>query len=576
MRPNEQPTVPNAVPDAASSTRLAHGAAAEEGTRTNSFRLEDTPAHVPAHISRFEIRRRLGSGGFGCVYLAYDPTLHREIALKVPRDPSRWAEDQTQTFLHEARIAAQLKHPSVIAIYDAGVCDTNGVFIAMEYVEGESLAERLKRGKLSVPEAVRVLGQIADAMHHGHKLGLVHRDLKPSNVLLDRSGNVKVCDFGLALHEDAQHSHRGEVSGTRAYMSPEQITGNCHLLDGRSDVWSLGVMLYECLSGRRPFRGDDWEQTREEILTRDPRPLRQVDDSIPEALDDLCRRCFRRDVADRLPTALDFRQALAGLGREKVAAKRRISPAVAGTVLLCAALAAGIGVYFSGKPQPGLREDNVSPPPVTPRSSPPDRTPRDLLAQAPRPVVFEAADPQSVFTYADASRRLTIGSLYWSAFTCGEHPREMRLNVSITHSAEPAIAGVFWGLHPEAVPGGVSQQTCLGVVVEPARDAALPATARFYRLGIANGISGSLTIASTHGIDKASVPIDWKAPVDLELHVNAGKLVGLTVQGTVLDLSAPATMEWEAYSKGDCGLLASQSVHHVVFTQAVLQPLTKE
>jgi hypothetical protein len=335
-------------------------------------------------------------------------------------------------------------------------------------------------------------------------------------------------------------------------------------------------MLYECLSGRRPFRGDDWEQTREEILTRDPRPLRQLDDSLPAALDDLCRRCFRRNVADRLPTALDFREALAGLEREKEPAKRRIGPAVAGAVLLCAVLAAGIGMYFSGKPQPGLREDHGSPPPVTLPSSPPDRMPRDLLAQAPRPVVFEAADPQSVFTYAAASRRLTIGSLYWSAFACGEHPREMRLTVAIAHGAEPAIAGVFWGLHPEALPGGVSQQTCLGVVVEPARDAALPATARFYRLVIASGISGSPTIASTHGIGNANVAIDWKAPVDLKLHVNAGKLVRLTVQGTALDLPAPVTVEWEAYSEGECGLLASQSVHHVVFTQAVLQPLTKE
>src|SRR6187455_2335122 len=133
---------------------------------------------VPEHISRFIIRKRLGGGGFGSVYLAYDPVLDREIALKVPRGKGLWADEQTQTFLSEARIAVRLKHPNVIAVHDAGEDAESGVFIAMEYVEGEPLAQRLKRGKLSIADTLRICGQIAEAMHVGHKLGLIHRDLK--------------------------------------------------------------------------------------------------------------------------------------------------------------------------------------------------------------------------------------------------------------------------------------------------------------------------------------------------------------------------------------------------------------
>jgi hypothetical protein len=578
MQPNEPAGPDTVVNPEIVRTGSTNADAADQPTLINACPPETAAGPVPTQILRFRILRPLGSGGFGCVYLAYDPTLDREIALKVPRESAGWADDQTQKFLEEARIAARLKHPHVIAIYDAGRTEDGGVFIAMENVAGESLAERLKRGKLSVPETVRILGQVADAMRHAHKLNLLHRDLKPSNILLDHSGNAKVCDFGLALHEDAQHDHRGEISGTLAYMSPEQIDGNSHLLDGRSDIWSLGVILYECLSGRRPFRGGDWQQTREEILTRDPKPLRQLDDSIPEALDDLCRKCFRRNVPDRLPTAQDFRQALTGTERENGPAKRRLTLAAMGAVLFCAALAAGGGWYFFGNPQPAAEHGDGAGDgrPATPATGPADRTTRDLLAQEPRPVVFEASDPQSVVTYSGPFRRLTVGSLYWAAFACGEQLRDMRLNVSTTHGPEPATAGVFWGLHPEVQSGGVAQQSCVGVVVEPAEDSSQPATVRFYRLVIANSHSGSPAIESTHEIANAPVAVRWKAPVDLQLHVTAGKLVALTVQGTALDLPPRFNADWAAYSEGECGLLAAQSVHHVVFTQAVLQPLLKE
>lgn len=315
---------------------------------------------LPPQVGRFQIRKKLGQGGYGSVYLAYDPTLEREIALKLPRQRNVWSPLQTQAFLKEARIAARLKHPHVTTIYDAGVCDEHGIFIAMEYVAGETLAQRLRRGKLSVAETVRLCEQVAEAIHQGHKLGLVHRDLKPANILLDDAGNAKVCDFGLALEENAHRSERGDVSGTWPYMSPEQIEGKTGQLDGRSDLWSLGVILYECLAGRRPFPGETFEQIRQEVLARDPKPLRQLDDAIPPALDELCRKCLQRDLSQRIRTAHDVSQTLAAI--ESPPARRwPMLLVVAGLMLLIGTAAGIIGFNGGFSNRPEVEDDAVTP-----------------------------------------------------------------------------------------------------------------------------------------------------------------------------------------------------------------------
>ncbi len=260
---------------------------------------------APNVIDRYVVHSLIGQGGFGQVFLAFDPQLQRQLAIKIPRLTRHWNISYTDAFLREARLAAQLAHPNVVAIHNVGEVEECGFYIAMEYIDGESLQRRLQRGRLTLAETESVIAGIAAAMQYAHKRGVIHRDLKPANVLIDKAGHVKVTDFGLAVTEELQSQHQGEVSGTPAYMSPEQVRGDVHQLDGRSDLWSVGVIVYECLTGRRPFQGDDWPAIREEILSRAPKPPRQIDDSIPPAVEAICLACLEKDPQRRPTTAMD-------------------------------------------------------------------------------------------------------------------------------------------------------------------------------------------------------------------------------------------------------------------------------
>ncbi|MEQ9411097.1 MAG: bifunctional serine/threonine-protein kinase/formylglycine-generating enzyme family protein [Fuerstiella sp.] len=271
-------------------------------------------APLPKQIDRYQIRGVLGTGGFGCVYKGFDADLKREVALKVPWPQNEWSEQHEAAFLEEAEKAAQLRHQNVVTIYDVRRCADHGVYIVMEYVAGESLAHHLKRLEgqpMDVAMTVRVVSQVASAMHAAHQRGLVHRDLKPSNILLDGQGNAHVADFGLALLEERQAAERGIVSGTVPYMSPEQVSGKSQFLDGRSDIWSLGVVLYRCLSGRLPFAsGRSFEVIREEIIHREPKPPRQINDQIPWRLEEICLKCLSKAVSERYRTAKDVEDEL--------------------------------------------------------------------------------------------------------------------------------------------------------------------------------------------------------------------------------------------------------------------------
>lgn len=199
----------------------------------------------------------------------------------------------------------RLKHPLIVAIYDAAELEDGTVYLVMQYVAGQSLRQLLDHGAVPPEQACCILAEVAGAIDAVHCAGVIHRDLKPSNILLDELGQPHVCDFGLALEESQQRERRGEFAGTLSYMAPEQLRGESHQLDGRADIWAGGVILYEMLTGRQPFLGCDRQDLTDEILTRDPRPPRQMNSHIPRSVERVCLRRLEKRPAHRYPTAAD-------------------------------------------------------------------------------------------------------------------------------------------------------------------------------------------------------------------------------------------------------------------------------
>jgi serine/threonine protein kinase/formylglycine-generating enzyme required for sulfatase activity len=272
-----------------------------------------TQAHLPdagpQKIGRYAVLGHLGDGGFARVYLGRDEELNRMVAIKVPRRETFSSSRQLELFLNDARMTAMLRHPAIVAIYDIGRRPDGSVYIVLEYVEGREFSEAVESGEHSRERLIAILVRVAEAVHHAHKRGIVHRDLKPSNILIDSEGNPRVADFGLAVHEDSQRIQTGEVAGTIPYMAPEQVRGETHRQDGRTDIWAIGVMLYTILTGRRPFSGDR-DELLDEICHRDPKPPRQINDAIPKELERIALKCLSKRMVDRYTSALDLAEDL--------------------------------------------------------------------------------------------------------------------------------------------------------------------------------------------------------------------------------------------------------------------------
>ena len=261
-------------------------------------------------ISHFELREVLGSGGMGVVYRADDTRLHRVVALKFLLPHYNLDISAKARFLREAHAAAALDHPNLCTIHEVGTSDEGWLFLAMTLYQGETLRARLSRdGPMGVRESLEIARQIAEGLQAAHSAGIVHRDLKPGNVMLLPDGTVRILDFGLAKARDQSLSDAGVRFGTVSYMAPEQVRGEN--VDGRADLWALGIVLYEMLTGRKPFRGDEEVAIAHAILHNEPELLSPHRDRLSVALEELVRRLVQKDPARRHDGAAELLRELA-------------------------------------------------------------------------------------------------------------------------------------------------------------------------------------------------------------------------------------------------------------------------
>lgn len=283
--------------------------------RRNEEKKDETvieESQKPKKIGKYEIIREIGKGAMGVVYEGYDPLIKRKVAIKTARKDlsvsASIADEIFIRFTREAIMAGQIQHPNVVTIYDMG--DERGLaYIVMEYIEGEDLKSLISKKKIwSLEEILEIANATCSALNETHKHGIVHRDIKPSNILLTKDGNIKLTDFGVARLPDSTLTQEGTLIGTPHYMSPEQFTGG--KVDGRSDQFSLAVVLYELLTGEKPFVGDTLNVIMHKVLRTQPLPPSDLNIRVSKELDNVIMKAMSKNPEDRFPDMDAFAKAL--------------------------------------------------------------------------------------------------------------------------------------------------------------------------------------------------------------------------------------------------------------------------
>lgn len=341
---------------------VSYDALADSNHDSSNGPFASPVSELPTSIGRYQIRGLLGKGGFGAVYRGFDAQLDRPVAIKVPLLKNA-DSDFEKRFLVEARQLAKLAHPGIVTVFDVSA-DKGLCYIVSDFLDGLNLKQWLTKNKSNWIESALIVANIADALAHAHAMSTVHRDIKPDNILMvDRSEGLRpvLVDFGLAISEDAASAdERGQIMGTPNYMAPEQARGRGHRIDGRTDIYSLGVVFYRMLCGRLPFRSANLTDLLDQILEDEPQPPRQLVHSIPGEIEKACLKAMAKQVTKRYTTAADFAADL----RQAVA---RHQPSGAMSTIGLAAPAAGV----SEPTTPSVSTANPTPPSAIQVSDPP-------------------------------------------------------------------------------------------------------------------------------------------------------------------------------------------------------------
>ncbi len=314
-------------------------------------------------ISHYKILEKLGEGGMGVVYKAEDTKLDRTVALKFISSQSLKSEEERARFIQEAKAAAAINHNNITTIYEINEV-ADDTFISMEYIMGKSLKHKIESGPLQIDEALKIVIQIAEGLQEAHEKGIVHRDIKSANIMITEKGQVKIMDFGLAkLKGKSKLTKVGTTVGTAAYMSPEQSMGK--KVDHRTDIWSLGVVFYEMVTGKLPFMGEYEQAIVYSILNEDPEPVTAIRTGIPQELERIINKALIKDPSDRYQHADDMMVDLRKLKKdskpEVTISKKKTSPEITlkasrktlilGSIFLAVIIIIAGYFIFKGKPE---------------------------------------------------------------------------------------------------------------------------------------------------------------------------------------------------------------------------------
>lgn len=370
--PSSNPEEPGSATGSHTAQRQSNfGSADTRSTLGGHSAATTTPARLPDSVPGYEILGELGRGGMGVVYKAQQTKLKRLVALKMILAGSHSSQEAMERFLNEAKTVALLRHPNIVQVYEFGSHESRP-FFSLEYLEGGSLAEKLHGEPQPPTDAARLIETLARAVQAAHEQGIIHRDLKPANVLLAGDGTPKVTDFGLAKQSDSAMTATGAVMGTPSYMAPEQAAGNTREVGPAADIYSLGTILYETLTGRPPFKGASAWDTVQMVVGSEPVAPRQLNPQAPRDLETICLKCLRKDPRQRYASALELADDLRRFledrpiqarptGRvERLRRWRRRNPVLASSLLLTLVsllTATGLSSYYGVRAEQARRSE---------------------------------------------------------------------------------------------------------------------------------------------------------------------------------------------------------------------------